>query len=202
MRERGCEPLLVTLGLPPSVADEEAIDLRGHHRVDQVGGVAFSESGLEGAGASQCACDLALPLIALMAELAEKFRGPRIGPGRAHEDVVDVVRPLVDRRGDTGEAGEELARVGFGEHRSDVGPFRHRKGLIVTGDGRVEQGLEYPELRGEEAVHGRRRHVGVLADRFDGRRRVAALEEQRPCRFDHRSPGEPRAGLTTPAVAS
>ena len=36
----------------------------------------------------------------------------------------------------------------------------------------------------------------VLADRLDGRRHVAALEEQRPRRVDDCSPGEPRAGLT------
>ncbi len=51
--EGGREPLLVTLGRPPPIADEEAIDLGRHQRVDQVSCVAFSESGLEGAGASK-----------------------------------------------------------------------------------------------------------------------------------------------------
>jgi hypothetical protein len=45
------EPLLVTLGCPASVADEKAIDLGGHQRVDQVGCVAFSQSGFECVGA-------------------------------------------------------------------------------------------------------------------------------------------------------
>jgi len=51
--EGGREPLLVARGCPASLADEEAIDLGGHQRVDQVGGVAFSQSGLECAGASK-----------------------------------------------------------------------------------------------------------------------------------------------------
>jgi len=41
----------------------------------------------------------------------------------------------------------------------------------------------------------------VVADRLDGGRHVAAFEEQRPGRIDHRATGEPRAGLTTPALA-
>jgi Homeodomain-like domain len=52
LSQGGREPLLVTLGRPPSVANEEAIDLGGHQRVDQVGCVAFSQSGLESTGAS------------------------------------------------------------------------------------------------------------------------------------------------------
>jgi hypothetical protein len=36
-----------------SVADEEAVDLGGHQRVDQVGCVAFAQSGPESAGASK-----------------------------------------------------------------------------------------------------------------------------------------------------
>ena len=62
---------------------------------------------------------------------------------------------IVDTRVHTGEPGEELVRVGFGEQRGDVWPFLHRQRLVVTGDGRVEQGLEDPELRGEEPVHRR-----------------------------------------------
>src|SRR5436190_6578863 len=58
--EGGCEPLSVTLGCPASIAHEEAIDLGGHQRVDEVGGVAFPKSGLERAGASKCVCDPAL----------------------------------------------------------------------------------------------------------------------------------------------
>ena len=115
MCESGREPLLVTLGCPASVADEEAIDLGGHQRVDQVGCVAFSQSGLECAGARKFACDLALTSIALLSDLVEKLGCRGIGTGRARKDAVDVVGPLIDRRRDTGEPGEELVRVGFGE---------------------------------------------------------------------------------------
>ena len=51
LSEGGRDPLFVTSGCPASVADEKAIDLGGHQRVDQVGCVAFSQSGPECMGA-------------------------------------------------------------------------------------------------------------------------------------------------------
>ena len=91
-------------------------------------------------------------------------------------------------------------RVGLGEPRGDLRSALHREWLVVTGDGGVEQGLEDPELRGEQPVHGRGGHVGVLADCVDGGRHVAAFDEQPSGRVDHCSTGEARAGLTTLAV--
>jgi hypothetical protein len=47
------KPAFVAFGRPASVADEKAIDLRRHQRVDQVGCVALSQSGLECVGSSK-----------------------------------------------------------------------------------------------------------------------------------------------------
>src|SRR5262245_13207926 len=47
LSERCRQPVLVTLGLPAAVADEEPIDLGGHQRMDEVGGVSFSQAGVE-----------------------------------------------------------------------------------------------------------------------------------------------------------
>jgi len=51
--ERRREPLLVARGRPASVADEEAVDLGRHQRVDHVGRVAFPQPGLERVRAGQ-----------------------------------------------------------------------------------------------------------------------------------------------------
>jgi hypothetical protein len=72
--------------------------------------------------------------------------------------------------------------------------------LVVAGDRGVEQGLEDPELRREEAIHGRSRHVGAGADRLDGRRHVAALDEQLACGLDHGAAGQSGAGLAPPTL--
>ena len=84
---------------------------------------------------------------------------------------------------------------GCGEERGHLRPFLQRQRLIVAGDGHVEQGLEDPELRGEQSIHGRCWHVGVVADGVDGRRRVPAFEEEHPGRVDHRSAGESGTSL-------
>src|SRR5262245_14886837 len=89
--KRRREPLLVTLGRPATVADEQAIDLGRHQRVNHVGRLALSEPGPESVRARERACDPALTLIALALDLVENFRGRAIGSGRAHEDGVDVV---------------------------------------------------------------------------------------------------------------
>ena len=83
-------------------------------------------------------------------------------------------------------------------HRTRMGL---RRLLKVLGDGYIEQGLENPKLRGEEAIHGRDGNVGMLADCLDGGCGIAAFEEQRPGRVDHCSAGESRAGLSAAAVA-
>src|SRR6266568_3671804 len=42
--ENVCQPLLVPLGRPASVTDEQPVDLGGHERVDDVGGVALAQA--------------------------------------------------------------------------------------------------------------------------------------------------------------
>src|SRR5947209_14169914 len=197
--ERGREPLSVTLGIPPSVSDEEVIDLRRHQRVDQVGCVALSQAGLEGAGASECAGDLTLTSIALLSEFVEKLGGRGIGSRRARENLIHVVGSLIDRRRHLGESAEELVGFAFVEQRCDVLALEHRKRLVVTGDGCVEEGGEDPELRGEKPVHGRYRHVGAITDRFHGGGHVAAFDEHCSARIDHCSTGEAYASVTAGA---
>ena len=139
--------------------------------------------------------DLALALVSLVLVVGEQCRRRRIRAGRAGEDAVDVAAPSVDGDGDGGEPGEQLLGVSFGEQASDRRSLLDRQGLIVAGDGHVEQCLEDPELRGEQPVHGRRGHVGAVADGVDRRRLVAALEEEVPGCVDDGSAGETGAGL-------
>src|SRR5437660_2588879 len=68
-------------------------------------------------------------------------------------------------------------------------PVHHFNRLVVTHDRDVEQGLEDPELRGEEPVQRRLRGVREVADRLDGGRCISALEEEGPSRLDDGGPG-------------
>ena len=69
--ERVGSPLLVAVGRPGSIGDEEAVDLGRHECVHDVGGVAGFQSGAEFLFAVQCLHDLVLPAIALPAESSE-----------------------------------------------------------------------------------------------------------------------------------
>src|ERR1700745_3271082 len=66
-------------------------------------------------------------------------------------------------------------------------PHGHR--LVVASDRDVEQGLEDPELGGEQPVHRGLRGVRAVADRLDGRGGGAALDEQALGRLDDGRPG-------------
>ena len=141
-----------------------------------------------------------LALVSLVLVVGEQSGRRRIRARCAREDAIDVAAPRVDGDGDAGEPGEELLGVWLGEERGDLGPLLHRQCLVVAGDGHVEQGLEDPELRGEQSVHGRRWDVRAVADGVDRRRLVAALEEQGPSCVDHCSAGETGAGLAPAAL--
>jgi hypothetical protein len=106
----------------------------------------------------------------------------------------------VHASGDGDEARQLLARVVGVEERADLWPVGHRDVLVVADDGHVEQGLEDPVLGREQAVHRRRRDVGQLADRLDGRRPVAPFEEQAARRLDDRGPRQARPRLVPPGA--
>src|SRR5215469_11633721 len=63
------------------------------------------------------------------------------------------------------------------------------KRLVLTPHRDVEQRLEDPELRREQRVHRQLRSIRAVADRLDGRRGIAALDEEAPGRLDDGRPG-------------
>ena len=198
--EDASEPLLVARRRPAAVDDEQPVQLGRHQRVDEVGCLAFAQPGPQRFDAGERSCDRALAVVSLALVVGQQFGGGRIRARCARQDAVDVAAPHVDGHGDAGEPGEEPVGFLFGEEGGHFGPLGHRDRLVVAGDGDVEQRLEDPELRREQAVHGRSGDIGPVADGVDGRRRVAALGEEDPGRVDHGSTGEPGAGLTSPLV--
>ena len=99
-REGGRQPLLVALGRPAAVDDEQPVELGRHERMDEVGRVALSHPGTQRAGAGERAGDLALALVSLVLVVGEQCRRRRIRARRAGEDAVDVAAPCVDGDGD------------------------------------------------------------------------------------------------------
>jgi hypothetical protein len=56
-------------------------------------------------------------------------------------------------------------------------PLRH--GVMVADDADGEELVEDGPLVPEDSIDGLHRHVGLLSDRGDGRRRIAVAEEER-----------------------
>jgi len=194
------QPLLVTLRGPASVADEQPVNLRGHQCMDDVGSVALAQFRPQRAGASQGTRDLRLTLLPVSRLLGKQRGSVTIGAGRAHEDPVNGLGPRHDAAGDPGETRQPVLGVRVREKRADMGPVLHRDGLVVTGDGDVEQCLEDPELGREQPVHRRRRDIRQLADGLNRRPGITTFGEQRPGSLHDRSTSQASPRLAALAV--
>ena len=130
------QPLLVPVGGPASVADEQPVDLRRHERVDDVRGVALvqlrPQPARRGPGTGRSALG---PACRLPGVLGEQRRRVGIGAGGADEDPVDgsADRELISRQMPAnpasclpGSASAKSARA-CGRDPAGAPPRRHRR---------------------------------------------------------------------------
>ncbi len=146
------EPSLVPLRRPRTVDYEQVVELRRGEGVDDVAGVPGAQVGAQRLGSRERRGDASLAVLALPCQLVEDRCSIRVGAGSAHQDAVDRCGPGVDVDADGCEPCQRVLRARCFQERAHVTPFRDRNRLVVTGDRRVEEGLEDALLRREQPI--------------------------------------------------
>jgi hypothetical protein len=112
--------------------------------VDHVGGVGRFQLWPQCSSAGERRGDTPLSLLALSGQVLEQCSRLCIGSSGPDEDAEGRRGACIDRDADGGETGEP---VGCAQERADVGACGDGDGLAVSGDRRVEDGLESSVLR-------------------------------------------------------
>jgi hypothetical protein len=116
--------------------------------MDEVGGVALRQPGTQSSGPEQGPDDLELAPVALVPEVVEQAGGRKVGGRCADEDPVDIVGPLIDRRGEAGKSVEQPGRVRLAEQCGHVRSVLDRQRLVVAPDGGVVVNSRYTVATG------------------------------------------------------
>ena len=135
------------------------------------------------------------PFESLSLDLAGQFGNLGVDVGRDIQDVTDRSGARDDLGHERDPHVHQRGRFGFGQHGLHCGPVGHRHRLVVTGDGPVPGEFEQRGFAADRAENGATADPGAFRDGRDGRRRVAALDEQLAGGRHDGSSGGPGLGL-------